>query len=84
MFVVGSPRDQCLDVETKVSVDILRRVYDTFQKNGEAAEGEDDFLDPEAYLHFIDAFEMPLWNWSTEKGTFDRCETQHLLSNACF
>ena len=77
MFESRSPRGGSLDVQTKVSVDILKRVYDAFQKNGEAGEGEDDFLDPEAHLYFIDAFEMPLWNWSTEKGTFDRCACPH-------
>ena len=83
LFVLASPRDEYLDVQTTVSVDILRRVYDTFQKNGEAAEGEDDFLDPEAHLNFIDAFEMPLWNWSTEKGTFERYGLQSHAQIAC-
>ena len=34
--------------------------------------GEEDFLDPESHLHFIDAYEMPLWNWSTERSAFER------------
>lgn len=56
----------------QVSLDVLRRVYETFQNGGDTGQGEDDFLDPESHLHFIDAYEMPLWNWSTEKGTFER------------
>lgn len=55
-----------------MSLEILQRAYDTFQNGGEGGDGEEDFLDPDAHLHFIDAFEMPLWNWSTEKGTFER------------
>ena len=56
----------------KVSLDILRRVYDSFQNGGETGQADDDFLDPENHLHFIDAYDMPLWNWSNEKGTFER------------
>ena len=61
-----------VDIDSKVSLEILQRVYDAFQNGGEGGDGEDDFLDPDAHLHFVDAFEMPLWNWSTEKGTFER------------
>lgn len=55
----------------KVSLEVLQRVYEAFQEGGDTAEG--DFLDPESHLHFIDAFEMPLWNWSTERSAFERC-----------
>ncbi len=56
----------------KVSVDILRRVYDSFQNGGDTGQVDEDFLDPENHLQFIDAYGMPLWNWSPEKGTFER------------
>lgn len=60
-----------LDAQMKVSLDVLQRVYDAFQNDGGQA-GEEDFLDPESHLHFIDAYEMPLWNWSTERSAFER------------
>ena len=56
----------------KVSLDVLERVYETFQ-NGDNNEEEGlSQLDPESHLFFIDAYEMPLWNWSTERSTFER------------
>ncbi|GJE84193.1 epsilon DNA polymerase [Phanerochaete sordida] len=58
------------DAQMKVSLDVLQRVYEAFQEGGDTTEG--DFLDPESHLHFIDAFEMPLWNWSTERSAFER------------
>lgn len=58
------------DAQMKVSLDVLQRVYDAFQEGNEA--GENDFLDPDSHLHFVDAFEMPLWNWSAERSAFER------------
>ena len=57
----------------KVSLDVLQRVYDAFQEENNET-GESDYLDPEGHLFFVDAFEMPLWNWSTERSGFERSE----------
>ena len=54
----------------KVSLDVLQRVYENFQDAED--DGEDDYMDPGSHMHFIDAFEMPLWNWSTERSSFER------------
>jgi DNA polymerase epsilon subunit 2 len=57
----------------KVSLDILQRVYETVQEQGNASnDSEKEALDPESHLFFIDAFEMPLWHWSPERGTFEK------------
>ncbi len=63
----------------KVSLDVLRRVYNVFQSGGGGGDpsggggaDDDDFLDLDAHLHFIDAYDMPLWNWSTERVAFER------------
>jgi DNA polymerase epsilon subunit 2 len=56
----------------KVSLDILQRVYETVQEQGNASNDLDkEALDPESHLFFINAFEMPLWHWSPERGTFE-------------
>lgn len=60
------------DATMKVSPDILRRVYDALQDQGNAGEAE-ELLDPDSHLYFVDAFEMPLWHWSQERGTFEKC-----------
>jgi DNA polymerase epsilon subunit 2 len=60
------------DATMKVSLDILRRVYDTLQDQGNAGEAE-ELLDPDSHLYFVDAFEMPSWHWSQERGTFEKC-----------
>jgi DNA polymerase epsilon subunit 2 len=56
----------------KVSVDVLRRVYESLRDQGEATSTEKEFLDPDSHLNFIDAFDMPLWHWSSERGTFEK------------
>lgn len=62
-----------LDAGTKVSIDILKRVYSALQNSGEGGPQDDEaYLDPDDYLFFVNAFDMPLWNWSDERGTFDK------------
>ena len=57
----------------KVSLQILSRVYQTLQTSGdEHTRKEDVYLDPENHLHFVNAFEMPLWHWSPERGSFEK------------
>lgn len=59
------------DASMKVSLDILRRVYDALQDQGNPGEAE-ELLDPDSHLYFVDAFEMPSWHWSQERGTFEK------------
>ncbi len=56
-----------------VSVDVLKRVYEALQDQGERPQVEKELIDPEKHLFFIDAFEMPRWTWSPERGTFEKC-----------
>src|SRR5713226_8117623 len=63
----------CQDATMKVSVEILNRVYQTLQSSGDQrTRKEDGYLDPENHLHFVDAFEMPLWHRSPERGSFEK------------
>lgn len=64
-----------LDAQMKVSLDVLKRVYDSFQTSDGQGQGDGERLDPESHLYFINAFNMPLWNWSQEKSAFERCGT---------
>lgn len=61
-----------IDAIMKVSVEVLKRVYETLQDQGERTQIERELIDPEKHLFFIDAFEMPRWIWSPERGTFER------------
>lgn len=70
--IVFSKADPYKDAAMKVSLDILRRVYDALQDQGNPGEAE-ELLDPDSHLYFIDAFEMPSWHWSQERGTFEKC-----------
>ena len=57
----------------KVTLPILQRVYLSLQEKEEKKEtGEDELLDPEDHMAFIDAYEMPLWHWSQARGTFEK------------
>ncbi|KAM6495797.1 DNA polymerase alpha/epsilon subunit B domain containing protein [Amanita muscaria] len=60
------------DASMKVSVDVLRRIYESLRDQGDTTSTEREFLDPESHLHIIDAFDMPLWHWSQERGTFEK------------
>ncbi|KAG6378675.1 hypothetical protein JVT61DRAFT_12946 [Boletus reticuloceps] len=60
------------DAAMKVSLSILQRVYEALQDQGPGDRAETELLDPESHLYVIDAFEMPAWNWSHERGTFER------------
>ncbi|KIY67938.1 epsilon DNA polymerase [Cylindrobasidium torrendii FP15055 ss-10] len=68
------------DATMKVDVEVLRRAYESLQDKDEADELEPDALDPESHLYVIDAFEMPLWHWSTERGTFEKSSAQPTMS----
>jgi len=57
----------------KVSLQILNRVYQTLQASGDQqTRKEDSYMDPEDHLFFINAFDMPLWLWSPERGSFEK------------
>jgi DNA polymerase epsilon subunit 2 len=61
------------DAAMKVSIEILNRVYQTLQASGDQrTRKEDAYLDPEDHLHFVNSFEMPLWHWSPERGSFEK------------
>jgi DNA polymerase epsilon subunit 2 len=68
------------DATMKVSVDVLQRVYEALQDQGERTQIEKELIDPENHLHFIDAFEMPRWTWSHERGTFEK----YIIYHACY
>ena len=60
----------------KVTLPVLKRVLDALQHAGASGEGgaDEGELDVQAHLSFINAFEMPVWRWSTERGAFERCD----------
>ncbi|OJT04135.1 DNA polymerase epsilon subunit B [Trametes pubescens] len=60
------------DAQMKVSLDVLNRVYEAFQSGDNEGAQEHAVLDPDHHLYVIDAFEMPSWNWSSERSTFER------------
>lgn len=65
----------------KVSLSILQRVYEALQDQGSGDHAETELLDPESHLYVVDAFEMPAWNWSHERGTFERYASRRDLSS---
>lgn len=68
----------------KVTLPILQRVFEIVQGNtNEDGEDGEDELDPESHLFFIDAFDMPLLHWSSERSTFERYVQGLLASLQC-
>lgn len=69
------------DASMKVSLPILQRVYEALQDQGSGDPAETELLDPESHLYVLDAFEMPAWSWSHERGTFERYAFPNDLSS---
>ncbi|RDB22824.1 DNA polymerase epsilon subunit B [Hypsizygus marmoreus] len=70
------------DVDMKVSVEVLKRVYDAIQGQDQRVNVEKELIDPESHLFVINAFEMPLWHWSQESGTFTKVTTPLTISGS--
>ncbi|KAJ7068371.1 DNA polymerase alpha/epsilon subunit B-domain-containing protein [Mycena amicta] len=70
------------DALMKVSVEVLQRVYESLQDQGQRPGAEKEALDPDAHLFVVDAFEMPLWHWSPERGTFEKVSTPLTMSSS--
>ncbi|KAF7352703.1 DNA polymerase epsilon subunit [Mycena venus] len=70
------------DALMKVSIDVLRRVYESLQDQGQRADPEKEAIDPESHLFVIDAFEMPLWHWAPERGTFEKVSAPLTMSGS--
>ncbi|KAJ7283546.1 DNA polymerase alpha/epsilon subunit B-domain-containing protein [Mycena rebaudengoi] len=70
------------DALMKVSIEVLQRVYESLQDQGQRADTEKEAIDPENHLFVIDAFEMPLWHWSPERGTFEKVSAPLSMSGS--
>ena len=70
-----------LDAVMKVNVDVLRRVFYSLQNANDDPGDLRQTLDADSHLFVIDSFEMPLWNWSPERGTFEKCASHGVAHN---
>ncbi|KAJ3909840.1 DNA polymerase alpha/epsilon subunit B-domain-containing protein [Lentinula edodes] len=69
------------DATMKVSIEVLQKVYERLQDQGQS-QVEAEALDPDSHLHFINAFEMPSWHWSIERGTFEKAAVPPTMSGS--
>lgn len=69
-------RSAAPDATMKVDLEVLERAYEILQgiRQHSGDMEEDELLDPDSHLYFIDAFDMPVWHWSIERSTFDRLD----------
>ncbi|CAL1700805.1 unnamed protein product [Somion occarium] len=70
------------DAPMKVSLEVLKRVYEVFQNADNGDDEGADVVDPESHLFYIDAFSMPLWNWSQEKSAFEQSSSIPTVSGS--
>ena len=69
----------------KVNLAVLERVYHALNEKNERQEnGEQEFLDPNEHLFFIDAYGMPLYHWSAARGTFEKWVGHSLRTHVRF
>jgi len=71
-FCINVDMQILTDAIMKVSVEVLKRVYEALQDQGERTQIKKELIDAEKHLFFIDAFDMPRWTWSPERGTFEK------------
>ncbi|KAG6810867.1 hypothetical protein H0H92_009988, partial [Tricholoma furcatifolium] len=69
-----------IDVNMKVDLNILERVYQGMRNQTEQIDEEKELLDPESHFYVINAFDMPLWHWSSETGTFTKAQAPLTIS----
>ncbi|KAJ8086741.1 DNA-directed DNA polymerase epsilon, subunit B [Marasmius tenuissimus] len=70
------------DASMKVSVELLQRVYNALQEDGQRSDGEAEAVDPESHLFVVDAFDMPRWHWSIERGTFEKASGSSTIAGS--
>ncbi|KAK7060583.1 DNA-directed DNA polymerase epsilon, subunit B [Paramarasmius palmivorus] len=70
------------DASMKVTVELLERVYNHLQDENEGANGDNEVIDPETHLFVVNAFEMPAWHWSVERGTFEKAPGPSTISGS--
>jgi hypothetical protein len=65
----------------KVSKAVLERVFDTFQSSQDTSMAGGVYLEPDANLHVLNAFDLPLWQWSVEKNGFEKLRA-HIINDS--
>ena len=65
-----------LDVSTILTREIIERVYELVSEaavvDSSKGAGDLEILDPNHHFFIIDPFEMPNWQWSIERKTFEK------------
>ncbi|KAF9268073.1 DNA polymerase epsilon subunit B [Marasmius fiardii PR-910] len=70
------------DASMKVSVELLQRVYNALQEDDQGSDGLPESIDPDSHLYVVNAFEMPRWHWSVERGTFEKAHGPSTISGS--
>lgn len=63
------------DATSIVSTEILERIYDMMQlgaDGGATQDVDDEDVNPDHYLHIINAFEMPWWIFNSDRKAFEK------------
>lgn len=64
-----------VDATAIVSTEVLERIYDMMQLGAEGGATQDldeEDVNPDHYLHVINAFDMPWWNFNSERKAFEK------------
>lgn len=62
----------CADSTSFVSKEVLDQVYKSLQEDTEPTVEHEAELDIDNHVFFVDAFEMPWWQYSLERQTFEK------------
>ena len=58
-----------------MSTEVLERIYDMMQLGAEGGSTQDldeEDVNPDHYLHVIYAFDVPWWNFNSERKAFEK------------
>lgn len=67
-----------------MSPEILERIYDMMQLGADAGatqDVDDEDVNPDHYLHIINAFDMPWWIFNSERKAFEKYDICFLRLN---
>ncbi|KAG8706058.1 DNA-directed DNA polymerase epsilon, subunit B [Ceratobasidium sp. 395] len=63
------------DATAIVSTEVLERIYDMMQlgaEGGATQDADEEEVNPDHYLHVVNAFDMPWWNFNSERKAFEK------------
>ncbi|KAG8742576.1 DNA-directed DNA polymerase epsilon, subunit B [Ceratobasidium sp. 414] len=73
------------DATAIISTEVLERIYDMMQlgvEGGATQDLDEEEVNPDHYLHVINAFDMPWWNFNSERKAFEKSSNKSSIGGS--